>query len=33
MGLDDVLGDLAFCESCTERSENGWVLENHEVDR
>lgn len=31
LGLDDLL-TFAFCEACTQRSENGWALESHEID-
>lgn len=31
LGLDDLL-TFAFCEACTQRSENGWALEAHEID-
>jgi hypothetical protein len=29
-GIDDVLR-LAFCEDCTDPTEDGWSLERHEI--
>jgi hypothetical protein len=30
LGLDDLF-TFAFCEACTEKSDDGWQLESHEI--
>ncbi len=31
LGMDDLF-TFAFCEPCTEKAENGWMLERHEIE-
>lgn len=31
LGMDDLLPAFAFCIPCTEKSENGWMVESHRI--
>jgi hypothetical protein len=34
VGMDALLGDFVFCQSCTEESKHGgWMLERHGIGR